>query len=541
MTVETEIIDLKQQLDALQAQLSATTQSLSDTLSAHGISITEADQSAYAAQEDATTANTDITLLEILLKQYVDNKTALTLDAMHDDVVAQMVTLQATLELILSQDFQNKLDAHNVYLDSTLTQAQWEASQAAQSYQDARDLLNSIVNIDLPDANSKINQIQTKTDELYTNFTDFLTGFSDPSLLYALDSIESVTIPAALETYQSAYFDATTGQLKSSALSAYYTITDTDQAITAAVDDMRATIEDPNGSSIGATLTQNYLTAVQTNNAISSATTALQSSIEDPAGSSLGATLSNEYRTAVLTDQAISTAIQELDASLTTDIGSLTADINSIKGLSVSPTEAFGAFLNQLNVDANGYSATVASQGSAIATMQGNLASGYLIKAQAGNAVSLIDLVAADGSGGTPTSVIKISADNIILDGTVITNSIALNAVTIPVASVASGSNANVTFSISGDAPNTPVILVATWYFAQISWFRAYIYRNGSTIFNQLMARSSGGINPFLPITATHIDYPGPGTHTYTLGFSYDDANTAVPESTSLFAMGAKR
>lgn len=62
--------------------------------------------------------------------------------------------------------------------------------------------------------------------------------------------------------------------------------------------------------------------------------------------------------------------------------------------------------------------ATVTTQATAIADIEGNLSAGYLIRAQAGGAVSFIDLIAADGSG-PPTSIIKISASDIILQGSV--------------------------------------------------------------------------------------------------------------------------
>lgn len=66
-----------------------------------------------------------------------------------------------------------------------------------------------------------------------------------------------------------------------------------------------------------------------------------------------------------------------------------------------------------------GLTASVTAHGSAISTLQTGAAAGYLIKAQAGGAVSLIDLIAADGGGGVPTSIVKIAATDIILDGSV--------------------------------------------------------------------------------------------------------------------------
>ncbi|QFT47806.1 hypothetical protein FIU97_14585 [Roseivivax sp. THAF40] len=62
--------------------------------------------------------------------------------------------------------------------------------------------------------------------------------------------------------------------------------------------------------------------------------------------------------------------------------------------------------------------AGVLTQASAIADLEGNASAGYLIKIGAGGAASLLELIAADGSAGT-VSIAKLSADNIILDGTV--------------------------------------------------------------------------------------------------------------------------
>lgn len=62
--------------------------------------------------------------------------------------------------------------------------------------------------------------------------------------------------------------------------------------------------------------------------------------------------------------------------------------------------------------------ATVTTQATAISDLAGNASAGYLIRAQAGGAVSLIDLIAADGRG-SPTSVVKVQASDILLKGSV--------------------------------------------------------------------------------------------------------------------------
>ncbi|EDM71050.1 putative phage tail protein [Roseobacter sp. AzwK-3b] len=128
---------------------------------------------------------------------------------------------------------------------------------------------------------------------------------------------------------------------------------------------------------VSADLSTNYFTSAQTNQAISAEFTVLQSSIDG-----VSADLSTNYLTAAETNQAISTSEQTLQSSI------------------------------------DGVSATVTTQAAVITSLENNASAGYLIRVGAGGAASILDLVAADGSAG-PTSIAKVSADNIILDGTV--------------------------------------------------------------------------------------------------------------------------
>lgn len=79
---------------------------------------------------------------------------------------------------------------------------------------------------------------------------------------------------------------------------------------------------------------------------------------------------------------------------------------------------ALSARVTTVEASVGGLEASATAQATALAGIEGNLEAGYLIRAQAGNAVSLIDLVAADGSGA-PTSIIKLQADDILLEGSV--------------------------------------------------------------------------------------------------------------------------
>ena len=112
-----------------------------------------------------------------------------------------------------------------------------------------------------------------------------------------------------------------------------------------------------------------------------------------------------------------------------TDVVGVSANLEANYYTEAQTDSAIAAASQTLQANINNVSSTVATQGTAIATLEGNASAGYLIRAQAGNQVSLLDLVAADGVGGA-VSVAKISATNIILDGSVTAASLGVGSVT---------------------------------------------------------------------------------------------------------------
>jgi len=80
--------------------------------------------------------------------------------------------------------------------------------------------------------------------------------------------------------------------LSASITNDYYTIAQTDSAISASETTLQSNID-----GVAADLSTNYYTSVETDSAISSATTTLQSNIEDPNGASVGASLQQEATT----------------------------------------------------------------------------------------------------------------------------------------------------------------------------------------------------------------------------------------------------
>ncbi|MEE2862216.1 MAG: phage tail protein, partial [Pseudomonadota bacterium] len=112
--------------------------------------------------------------------------------------------------------------------------------------------------------------------------------------------------------------------------------------------------------------------------------------------------------TSITPDRAIDIAsIRIDDLTAASDlVGEVSGDILDIKGLEVDALAgtAFGVLLQQMQVNAGGTSALITSQGSAIADLEGNASAIYSFRAQAGGAVSFLDIIAADGSGRRPTS-----------------------------------------------------------------------------------------------------------------------------------------
>lgn len=105
----------------------------------------------------------------------------------------------------------------------------------------------------------------------------------------------------------------------------------------------------------------------------------------------------------------LSVSFNDLDATVT-DI--LAVDINGVSGT------AFATMLTELGVNAAGVPATVTAQAVAISDLEGNASASYVFRAEAGGGAADFELVAwGDSTGGG--SAIRVSADNILLEGTV--------------------------------------------------------------------------------------------------------------------------
>ena len=100
------------------------------------------------------------------------------------------------------------------------------------------------------------------------------------------------------------------------------------------------------------------------------------------------------------------------------EINQLSGEITNILGLQISPSSALATQLTSLQTQANQASASITAQGTALSTLQNNASASYLFRAKAGTANAELELVAASSPTGS-VSTARISADNILLDGTV--------------------------------------------------------------------------------------------------------------------------
>ena len=122
-------------------------------------------------------------------------------------------------------------------------------------------------------------------------------------------------------------------------------------------------------------------------------------------------------------------AQRALSGSLTqfqTQVGQSNASFTQQIGALSQAQQSTAAQLQQVQAAVGSTSASAGTLATAVAELQGAAQAGYLIRAQAGGAVSFIDLIAADGSGGRPTSIVHISGDQILLDGSVSMSKLAI-------------------------------------------------------------------------------------------------------------------
>lgn len=359
MSVATDIAELQADVTALQGTLETIRQSLQDQIDLNEIGVTEADTSADLATADTIVNAQDITALNVTLRLYIDSKFAQLRNDISSDFSTTLSSVTPQIESDVDSSFTSQITSINATITTQTNAAASSAYNANQSYLNASAVFTSLVNTDIPDLQARITNAEGVVLQHTNDWTSLLTQYGHSSIQQGFD--------AQLIT--------------------------TNGAISASATTLKAEIENPAGTSLGATLANNYYTEVDTDAAITASVSSMKTTIEDPLGSSIGADLATNYRTTANTDTAISSAITNVKT-----------EIEDVNGTSLG--------------------ATVATQQASITDLETGASAGYLVKAQVdvnGNpvAVSLLELIAADGTTSTPTSIAKLQADDILLDGTV--------------------------------------------------------------------------------------------------------------------------
>lgn len=187
----------------------------------------------------------------------------------------------------------------------------------------------------------------------------------------------------------------------------------------------------------------------------------------------------------------------------------ITASVGAEAAARATSDQALAAQINTVSASLGTVSATVTQQSTAIADLEGNASAGYLIRAQAGGAVSLIDLIAADGSGGTPTSVARIAASTILLDGSVGTDQLAVglgrNLLTnTDFSDVLSGWVKSYSTGVGGNASGIDLKAAGSWagaYFPTMRVYQTTADSDGYIDVEHHPVMPNGYVAPGVPVT----------------------------------------
>lgn len=311
---------------------------------------------------------------------------------------ADVTALQGTLETI-RQSLQDQIDLNEVGVTEADTSADLATADTIVNAQDIT-ALNITLRLYIDSKFAQLrNDINSDFSTTLSSVTPQIESDVNSSFTSQITSLNA-TITAQTNAAASSAYNANQSYLNASSVFSSLVntdipalqarITSAENVVLQHTNDWTSLLTQYGYSSIQQGFDAQVIT---TNSAISASATTIKAEIEDPLGTSLGATLFNSYYTEVDTDTAISTAVTNVQSAIE---------------------------------DPNGTSlgATVNTQQASITNLETGASAGYLVKAQVdvnGNpvAVSLLELIAADGTTSTPTSIAKLQADDILLDGTV--------------------------------------------------------------------------------------------------------------------------
>lgn len=301
-----------------------------------------------------------------------------------------------------SQELMDSLDAHAIQIEVA-------QSSADNAELDALDALSRFPSTELKARTYTDTVVQALRDEMASNLAaiyTFLGGTYLGTVQTTSDTaVSSATAEIAAQLAEAAAAVATVNAAKTEMTTA------TDNLLLTVLPPMQTAIDTASGNIAGLTASQELILTGYAYSTFQEGLDATQASSLN----SVNATLASGYYTKAATDSAISASVTTLQAN----IDSLSGAVTDIIGLNISPTTALATSLSTLSSSINSTQASVTAQGTAIADIESGLSAGYMLRAQAGGNVSLLDLIAADGSGGTPTSIARLSASQILLEGSV--------------------------------------------------------------------------------------------------------------------------
>ena len=169
---------------------------------------------------------------------------------------------------------------------------------------------------------------------------------------------------------------------------------------------------------VSANILENYLTSADTQEAIAALQTTLEARFDavDETIATVSATLDQNYYTKAEADNALAAMETSLTSTIT---GSINSTLSQNYYTKSTLDASFTGIVSQMNAQYGATSASLETQATAIATLEGWATSTYVLRAKAGDAESSLELVAADDPVNGPASVLRLSADDILLDGTI--------------------------------------------------------------------------------------------------------------------------
>ena len=269
---------------------------------------------------------------------------------------------------------------------------------------------------------------------------------------YYTKTTADTAIASAIDTFETEYFDTLTGQMKASALTGYYTKTTADAAIASADTALKSALEAPTGS-IGQAQTAAASAATLAGGKGKVLYQTATPGVADQAAQNLWIDITAGANTpkrwdgsawVAVTDK-VATDAATAAASAATAVTTLSSSLSSTYYTKTAADTAIASANTTLksaieNPTGTSLGATVSQQASTIATLEGNAAALVALRAKAGTSGAELELVASNTPAGS-TSAARISADNIILNGSVTAEHI--RAGTIVTDRLAFGSNAN--------------------------------------------------------------------------------------------------